>query len=212
MNQVTLVQITPEAEALMARIARVSSKNPDNPNYASLLRYCAQHGHWSVFEQAHMTVDVTTSLAISVQLLRHRSFTFQQFSGRYQDQTLTGGFYLPDKARVQDPTNRQNSIVSDDEDLTSFLREELTSVYEHCLDSYRRLLDSGIAKEIARFALPEGVLTRLYVTGSIRSFIHYIQVRADGEGVQEEHREIARQIKRIFVENLPTVSEAMGWL
>lgn len=207
----------------MAYVARVSSKDQSNPDYSRLLRYCAKHGHWSVFEQAFLTVEVVCPLAIAVQMIRHRSFSWQHFSGRYQDQTtmaeVTEGisavykevFYIPEVARLQDNKNRQNSLVTEDEELYDFMTAEMQGVYDQALSAYEALLEAGIAKEIARFVLPQGVYTRLYMSGSARSFIHYIQVREEEGVVQQEHVEVAQQIKQIFKESLPTVSEALSW-
>lgn len=208
----------------MAYVARVSSKDQNNPDYVRLLRYCAKHGHWSVFEQAFLTVEVVCPLAIAVQIIRHRSLSYQHFSGRYQDQTtmadVTDGisatykdvFYLPEVARLQDKKNRQNSIATDDNDLYQFMVAEMQGVYDQALSSYEALIDAGIAKEVARFVLPQGVFTRLYMSGSVRSFIHYVQVRGEEGVVQHEHVEVADQIKALLSRELPIVAEALGWV
>lgn len=165
-------------------------------------------------------MEVVTPLAIAVQLLRHRSFTFQQFSGRYADQTAMGEmtkglptsdemFYVPEQAREQDTKNRQNSIVSEDPAMTDKMWKEMDVAYHTALNSYNNLLEMGIAKEIARFVLPEGVYTRLYVTGSARSFIHYCTVRDDEGVAQWEHVELARAISRVFKAQCPTIAEAV---
>ncbi len=223
MSKVKLVNITPNAEETMAYVARVSSKNQDNKDYSRLLRYCAQHNHWSVFEQAFMTVEVVCPLAIAVQMIRHRSFSFQVFSGRYQDQTVmsevTEGintvykdiFYIPEVARLQDKKNRQNSIITDDKELYKYVKSEIEGVYDQALKAYENLLNAGVAKEIARFVLPQGVFTRLYMSGSVRSFIHYIQVREEEGVVQQEHVEVALALKSVFIDNLPTVAGALDW-
>ena len=220
-SKARLVQSTPNLDQSCAFIARVSSKNQGNTSVAGLLRYCAKHGHWSVFEQGSLTVEVVTPLAIAIQLLRHRSFTFQQFSGRYQDQKamtlMTDGlptcehdlFYMPEVARMQDTTNRQNSIINDDEYVTALMQGAIEDSMLAAYKSYNKLLDLGIAKEVARFVLPQGTYTRLYVTGSARSFIHYCDVRDDAGVAQYEHVELAQAIKKVFAAECPIISEAV---
>jgi thymidylate synthase (FAD) len=221
-SKARLVSHTPEPEAIMGYIARVTSKDQSNPSVERLLNYCAKHGHWSVFEQASMTVEVVTPLAISVQLLRHRSFTFQQFSGRYEDQqfmkTHTEGlsalhdmFYVPEEARVQDPKNRQNSIFDGTGELTDAMWNTMSTAYTVALHCYQDLLQRGIAKELARFVLTQGVYSRLYVTGSCRSWIHYIGVRDDVGVAQWEHCEIAKAVKSVFSSTFPTVYSSLDW-
>ena len=220
-SKARLVQCTPDLDRACGFIARVSSKNQNNASVAGLLRYCARHGHWSVFEQGSITVEVVTPLAIAIQLIRHRSFTFQQFSGRYQDQKemtlMTEGlptaeydlFYMPTVARMQDMSNRQNSVVCEDEQITALMQGTIEDAMLACYKSYNRLLDLGVAKEVARFVLPQGTYTRLYVTGSPRSFIHYCNVRDDEGVAQLEHVELARAIKEVFSEVCPIISEAV---
>ena len=219
-SKARLVSVTPDAEQTMGYIARVTSKDQDNPNVERLLKYCAKHGHWSVFEQASMTVEVVTPLAIAVQLLRHRSFTFQQFSGRYEDQqemvkhtedltAYNNLFYMPEEARTQDSKNRQNSIPAEDPALTDTMWATMSTSYMVAQQCYNDLLQRGIAKEIARFVLPQGVFSRLYVSGSCRSFIHYIGVRDDEGVAQYEHCELARCIKSVFTTQFPVVSSAV---
>lgn len=221
-SKARLVTHTPEPEAMMGYIARVTSKDQSNPNVERLLKYCAKHGHWSVFEQASMTVEVVTPLAIAVQLLRHRSFTFQQFSGRYENQEMmkehTEGlsahfnmFYMPEEARVQDPKNRQNSVPAGMGDLTDAMWNTMATTYTVALHAYQDLINRGIAKEVARFVLPQGVYSRLYVTGSCRSWIHYVGVRDDEGVAQHEHCELARACKNIFAETFPTVYNSLDW-
>jgi len=219
-SKARLVSVTPDAEQMMGYIARVTSKDQSNPKVEGLLRYCAKHGHWSVFEQATMTVEVVTPLAIAVQLLRHRSFTFQQFSGRYEDQqemvkhtadlsAYNNLFYMPEEAREQDTKNRQNSLVTTDPELTDIMWATMSTAYMVAQQCYNDLLARGIAKEVARFVLPQGVFSRLYVTGSCRSFIHYIGVRDDEGVAQYEHCELARSIKSVFTQNFPTVAKTV---
>ena len=216
-----LVQCTPDLDKACAFIARVSSKNQGTTSVARLLRYCATNGHWSVFEQGSLTLEVVTPLAIAIQLLRHRSFTFQQFSGRYQDQKamtlMTDGlptaehdlFYMPPTARMQDTTNRQNSVECDDEHVKALMQGAINDCLLASYKSYNKLLDLGIAKEVARFVLPQGTYTRLYVTGSPRSFIHYCSVRDDEGVAQWEHVELARSIAEVFTEECPIIAEAV---
>lgn len=219
-SKARLVTHTPDPEGMMGYIARVTSKDQSNPNVKGLLKYCAKHGHWSVFEQSTMTVEVVTPLAIAVQLLRHRSFTFQQFSGRYEDQqemlkhtdglTSHGNlFYMPEQAREQDTKNRQNSIFTETPELTDAMWATMSTAYMVAQQCYNDLLTRGVAKEIARFVLPQGVFSRLYITGSARSFIHYIGVRDDEGVAQYEHCELARCIKNVFSGVYPTVSDAV---
>lgn len=219
-SKARLVAHTPEPEGMMGYIARVTSKDQSNPNVKGLLKYCAKHGHWSVFEQASMTVEVVTPLAIAVQLLRHTSFRFQQFSGRYEDQqemlkhtadlsTYNDLFYMPEEARMQDPKNRQNSLPASDPALTDAMWATMSTAYMVARQCYNDLLTRGVAKELARFVLPQGVYSRLYVTGPCRSFIHYIGVRDDEGVAQDEHCDLARAIKSVFQGVFPTVSDAV---
>jgi thymidylate synthase (FAD) len=219
-SKARLVTHTPDPEGMMGYIARVTSKDQSNPNVKRLLQYCAKHGHWSVFEQASMTVEVVTPLAIAVQLLRHRSFTFQQFSGRYEDQqemvkhtadltSYNDLFYMPEEAREQDPKNRQNSLPASDPALTDTMWTTMSTAYMVSQQCYNDLIKRGVAKEIARFVLPQGVFSRLYVTGSARSFVHYIGVRDDEGVAQDEHCELARCIKSVFTQVFPTVSSSV---
>lgn len=214
-----LVNVTPRLDETVGYVARVSSKTQENPSVEGLLRYCAKHGHWSVFEQGSVTVEVITPLAIAIQALRHRSFCFQQFSGRYEDQRamgdLTDGlhcfhsmFYMPEVARLQDPKNRQNSVVADDVALTIKMRTEMERAYRACLEAYDKLIEMGVAKEIARFVLPQGVYTRLYITGNPRSFIHYCNVREEEGVAQWEHVEMAKTVKDVFSAVCPIISGA----
>jgi thymidylate synthase (FAD) len=211
MEKVTLVQATPNPEETMAYVARVSNpKNQDNPSFEGLLKYCIKHGHWSVFEQAYMTLEIETSRAIAAQILRHRSFTYQEFSQRYADSTLLSDTIPMPKLRRQDTKNRQNSI----DDVDPFIRQQfeiaMQRYFEEGLDLYRTMLDKGIAKECARMVLPLAVPTRIYMTGSCRSWIHYIALRS-ANGTQAEHMDIANQAKEIFCEQYPTVGKAMEW-
>lgn len=201
-----LITITPAAEGLVAYCARVSSPNQDNPEIEQLIAYCVKHQHWSIFEQAHMTVEIETSRMISAQILRHRSFTFQEFSQRYAEvQEIVSC-----EARRQDTKNRQNSI----DDLSPEIKEEWEKRQNEnarrAKEHYTWALDNGIAKECARAVLPMQTKTKLYMTGSIRSWIHYLELRCQKD-TQLEHRQIADQIKAIFMKELPTISKALSW-
>ena len=207
---ISLISITPDAEKTMAHIARVSNpNNQDNPNYAGLLRYCIQHEHWSVFEQSFMTLEIETTRGLAAQILRHRSFTFQEFSQRYADSNLLGEIELPELRR-QDVKNRQNSINDLDPAISEKLQKQMITLFSSSLALYNQMLESGVAKECARFVLPLATPTRLYMSGSCRSWIHYINLRS-AHGTQKEHMDIANACKGVFMENYPTVSEALDW-
>ena len=206
---VKLITLTPKAEETMGYIARVSNpKNQENPKVAGLLSYCIKHGHWSVFEQAHMTIEINTTRGLAAQILRHRSFTFQEFSQRYADSSLLGDKIPLFEIRRQDEKNRQNSIDDVDPFLIQKYEVKIEKHFKQAMKIYQEMLKDGIAKECARFVLPLATPTRLYMTGSIRSWIHYIDLRAS-HGTQKEHTEIVNQIKSIFVDELPVVSEAL---
>ena len=211
MESVKLVIVTPDAESQMAYIARVSNpKNQDNENFAGLLKYCIKNGHWSVFEQAYMTLEINTTRGIAAQILRHRSFTFQEFSQRYADVgLLDAGIPVPDLRR-QDITNRQNSVDDIPVEQKNNLRNKIALHFEEAEKLYNELLEEGVAKECARFVLPLATPTRIYMTGSARSWIHYINLRS-GHGTQKEHTEIADQCKAIFIQEFPTCAEALGY-
>jgi len=208
---VKLITLTPKAEETMGYIARVSNpKNQENPKVAGLLSYCIKHGHWSVFEQAHMTIEINTTRGLAAQILRHRSFTFQEFSQRYADSSLLGDNIPLFEIRRQDEKNRQNSIDDVDPFLIQKYEVKIEKHFKQAMKIYQEMLKDGIAKECARFVLPLATPTRLYMTGSIRSWIHYIDLRAS-HGTQKEHTEIVNQIKSIFVDELPVVAEALEW-
>ena len=208
--KVELVSTTPDAEKTMAHIARVSNpNNQDNPNYAGLLRYCIQHEHWSVFEQSFMTLEIETTRGLAAQILRHRSFTFQEFSQRYADSNLLGEIELPELRR-QDVKNRQNSIDDLEPAISEKLQKQMITLFSSSLALYNQMLESGVAKECARFVLPLATPTRLYMSGSCRSWIHYINLRS-AHGTQKEHMDIANACKEVFMKNYPTVSEALDW-
>jgi len=209
---VKVVTVTPDAEKTMGYVARVSNpNNQDNPKVAGLLGYCIKHGHWSVFEQAHMTVEIATTRGLAAQILRHRSFTYQEFSQRYADSSLLGDTIPLPELRSQDTKNRQNSI----DDVDPFVNQDFQlKMQRHFLDGmklYKEMLDAGIAKECARFVLPLATPTRLYMTGSVRSWIHYIDLRS-AHGTQKEHMDIANECKCIFAGQFPIVAEALEWI
>lgn len=206
-QDVRLISITPGAEALMAYCARVSNpQNQDNPKIEGLLGYCAKHGHWSVFEQANMVLEIQTSRAIAPQILRHRSFSFQEFSQRYAE----ADDFVMTEARRQDHKNRQNSFADLDAETRFWFQKSQADVWEFAYAKYQEALRMGIAKECARALLPLNTVTKLYMNGTIRSWIHYIGLRAEAS-TQLEHRLIAEKCREIFVRELPAVSKALNW-
>jgi len=212
MNNVSLISVTPDAEKTIGYIARVSNpKNQENPNVAGLLSYCIKHGHWSVFEQAHMTVEISTTRGLAAQILRHRSFTYQEFSQRYADSSMLAKEIPLPALRRQDTKNRQNSI----DDIDPLTQQDFEiKMQRHFVDGmhlYKEMLEAGIAKECARFVLPLATPTKLYMTGSVRSWIHYIDLRS-ANGTQKEHMDIANDVKRVFIEQFPTIATALEWI
>jgi len=207
---VQFISITPDAEKTMAYIARVSNpSNQDNENFSGLLRYCIKHQHWSVFEQSTMTLEIQTTRAIAAQILRHRSFTYQEFSQRYADSNLLGNIEIPELRR-QDSKNRQNSIDDLEPEVVDKFNRQMNTLFSSAFGLYNQMLEAGVAKECARFVLPLATPTRIYMTGSCRSWIHYINLRS-AHGTQKEHMEIANACKKVFVEQFPAVSEALEW-
>ena len=208
---VKLVSITPDAEKTMAYIARVSNPdNQDSPQIEKLLAYCLKHGHFSVFEQAHITMEIETTRDIAAQILRHRSFTFQEFSQRYA--AVTDVAELPE-LRLQDHKNRQNSIEVSDKDTMVMITEFNMRIMDHFIKGkalYDEMLEAGIAKECARKILPLNTETKIYMTGNVRQWLHYIQLRS-GNGTQKEHMQIALDAKEVFIKELPIVAKALGW-
>ena len=206
--KVQLITLTPDAEKNMAFVARVSNpNNQGNENFSGLLKYCIKHQHWSVFEQAHMTLEIETTRAIAAQILRHRSFTFQEFSQRYAQSDEIGEIDLPELRR-QDIKNRQNSIDDLDKDVVDKLNRQMITLFSSAQALYNQMIESGVAKECARMVLPLCTPTRIYMTGSVRSWIHYIDLRS-AHGTQKEHMEIAESCKDLFKEQFPIVSEAL---
>ena len=220
MEQVKLVAITQgageliekNAQEVISYIARVS--NPNNQlNFdtsAGLIKYCIKHEHWSIFEHAFMTLEINTTRGISPQILRHRSFTFQEFSQRYADSSqLAVNIPLP-QLRRQDTKNRQNSIDDIDEFTKQEFEIQIQRHFASSMDLYQTMLDKGIAKECARFTLPLAVPTKLYMTGSVRSWIHYIDLRSSN-GTQKEHMDIANACRDVFIDQFSTCAEALNW-
>ena len=208
--KVQLITVTPDAEKNMAFVARVSNpNNQTNENFSGLLAYCIKHQHWSVFEQAHMTLEIETTRAIAAQILRHRSFTFQEFSQRYAKSNELGEIQLPELRR-QDVKNRQNSIDDLDEKVVDKLNRQMITLFSSAESLYKQMIEEGVAKECARMVLPLCTPTRIYMTGSVRSWIHYINLRS-AHGTQKEHMEIAESCKDVFKKQFPVVSEALEW-
>ena len=208
--KVKLVTVTPDAEKQMGYIARVSNpQNQSNPAVAGLLGYCIKHGHWSVFEQAHMTVEIETTRGIAAQILRHRSFTFQEFSQRYANTNLLGEIPVPD-LRSQDLKNRQNSNDDIPEEQKKRLQDQIARYFAEGIDLYNELIREGVAKECARFVLPLATPTRIYMTGSVRSWIHYIDLRS-AHGTQKEHMDIVKEVRDIFKQQFPVCTNALNW-
>jgi thymidylate synthase (FAD) len=208
---VKLISVTPDAEKLMAYCARVSNpNNQNNDNYAKLLNYCIDHQHWSIFEHGFMTVEINTTRGIAAQILRHRSFTFQEFSQRYADTALLAEDIPVFELRRQDTKNRQNSIDDIDDTTKKLWESHIESHFKRSKEIYDGMIADGIAKECARFVLPLATPTRLYMSGTTRSWVHYIELRSEN-GTQKEHMDIANECKEIFVQQFPTISEALGW-
>jgi thymidylate synthase (FAD) len=209
---VQLISITPDAEKTMAYVARVSNpSNQNNEKYSGLLKYCIKHNHWSVFEQSYMTLEISTTRAIAAQILRHRSFTYQEFSQRYADSSLLGEKIKLPELRRQDTKNRQNSIDDLDPFVIQNLELQMQTLFDSAMALYQQMLERGVAKECARNVLPLCVGTKIYMTGSCRSWIHYITLRS-ANGTQKEHMDVALACKEVFKEQFPSVSEALEWI
>ena len=207
---VKLISVTPDAEKMMAYVARVSNpNNQENPNYAKLLGYCIKHNHWSVFEQAFMTLELETTRGVAPQVLRHRSFTYQEFSQRYADSSMLAETIPLPELRRQDTKNRQNSI----DDIDPYVKQEfeirIRRHFDEAMVLYQSMLDAGIAKECSRFVLPLATPTRIYMSGSCRSWIHYINLRT-ANGTQKEHMDLAEGCKKVFIEQFPTCAELLS--
>ncbi len=209
--KVSLVSVSPEAEKTIAYCARVSNpNNQENEEYSKLLKYCIDHGHWSIFEMANMVMEIETTRGIAAQILRHRSFSFQEFSQRYADASFLGETIDTPELRTQDPKNRQNSIDDLDEVKQAIYNQNIRELFAKSKALYGQMINDGVAKECARFVLPLATPTRMYMNGTIRSWIHYINLRT-ANGTQKEHMDVALQCKDIFTKQLPVVSEALGW-
>ena len=206
----TLISVTPDAEKHIAYCARVSNpSNQGNDSFEGLIKYCIKHKHWSIFEQAFLTVELSTTRAIAAQVLRHRSFTFQEFSQRYADSTVLGRIPLPELRR-QDTKNRQNSTDDLDPFENQKMQIQMQTLFDSSMALYEQMLDRGVAKECARNVLPMCIPTKMYMSGSIRSWVHYIDLRS-ANGTQKEHMDLANSCKEIFVEQFPTISQALDW-
>ncbi len=211
-TDIKLISVTPDAEKHMAYCARVSNpNNQENEKFSGLLKYCVKHQHWSIFEQAFMTLELNTTRGIAAQVLRHRSFTYQEFSQRYADSSMLADQIPMFDLRRQDTKNRQNSIDDIDDYVKQEFEIKIRRHFDEAMVLYQSMLDSGIAKECARFVLPLATPTRLYMSGSCRSWIHYITLRS-ANGTQKEHMDIAEECKKIFVEQFPTCAEALEWV
>ena len=212
MNHVKLISVTPDAEKNIAYCARVSNpNNQENEKIAGLLKYCINHQHWSIFEMAFMTLEINTTRGLAAQILRHRSFTYQEFSQRYAESSLLADKIPMFDLRRQDTKNRQNSIDDIDEFTKQEFEIQIQRYFAEGMDLYQAMLDKGIAKECARFVLPLATPTKLYMSGSVRSWIHYIQLRS-ANGTQKEHMDIANECKCIFAGQFPVIAEALGWV
>ena len=210
-KRVKLISVTPDAEKHIAYVARVSNpKNQENEKFSGLLKYCIKHGHWSIFEQSFMTLEIETTRGIAAQILRHRSFTFQEFSQRYAASTALGEIDLPE-LRKQDLKNRQNSTDDLDPEMVEKFERQMITLFSSAKGLYTQMLDAGVAKECARMVLPLCTPTRIYMTGSCRSWIHYINLRS-AHGTQKEHMVIAEGCRKVFTEQFPAVSEALEWV
>ena len=209
--KVSLVSVSPEAEKTIAYCARVSNpNNQENEEYSKLLKYCIDHGHWSIFEMANMVLEIETTRGIAAQILRHRSFSFQEFSQRYADASFLGKTIDTPELRTQDPNNRQNSIDNLNDVKEAIYNQNMRELFSKSKALYDMMIRDGVAKECARFVLPLATPTRMYMNGTIRSWIHYINLR-ESNGTQKEHMDVANMCKDIFIKQLPVVSEALGW-
>ena len=207
MHKVELVHVTPNAEELIAYMARVSNpKNQNNQETApKLIRYLIKHKHWSPFEMVNMCVEIRTTRSIAAQILRHRSFSFQEFSQRYSEV-----YSLPvlPRLREQDLINRQNSTPTLDPSLVDSLTDDIEQHYDNCMKLYHQLLDKGVAKECAREVLPLSTPTRMYMNGTLRSWLHYCDLRT-ANGTQYEHKLIADEVQDIIITQFPMIASAM---
>ena len=210
--KVSLLSVTPDAEKHIAYCARVSNpSNQGNDSFEGLIKYCIKHKHWSIFEQAFMTLEIETTRAIAAQILRHRSFTYQEFSQRYADSSLLMAKIPLPELRRQDTKNRQNSTDDLDPFVKQTLELQMQTLFDSSMALYQQMLERGVAKECARMVLPLATPTRMYMTGSVRSWIHYIDLRS-ANGTQKEHMDIANECKAIFSEQFPIIGGALDWV
>ena len=206
-----LISVTPDAEKHIAYCARVSNpSNQGNDSFEGLIKYCIKHKHWSIFEQAFLTIELSTTRAIAAQVLRHRSFTFQEFSQRYADSSLLSKKIPLPELRRQDTKNRQNSTDDLDPFLNQNLQIQMQTLFDSSMALYEQMLERGVAKECARNVLPMCVPTKMYMSGSVRSWVHYIDLRS-ANGTQKEHMDLANECKAIFVEQFPVIASALDW-
>ena len=204
--KVKLLTITPDAEKHIVEVARVSSSRLDKrQNYEQLIKYLIMHKHWSPFEHSYLTFEIETSKAVAIQLLRHRSFTFQEFSQRYQDVNHLGDLFEPVELRYQATSNRQSSTEPVE---NSILDNKVKMVLAACEQLYNNLIECGVSRETARMVLPLTTKTKIHMTGSVRSWIHFLDVRDDVHA-QLEIQSVAKVIKAIFAEQLPTIGRAL---
>lgn len=212
--KVTLLNVTPKAEEHIVEVARVSSSRKDKKaNASGLLRYLVHHKHWSPFEHGHATFEIETSKAIGIQLIRHRSFSFQEFSQRYQDVNKAGdSMFEPIELREQCEDNRQSSTEVINPKLENGMMAN-TAIEQHLEQAhklYNQLLETGVAREQARMVLPLATTTKIHMTGSIRSWVHFLELR-DDEHAQKEIQLVAKEIKKHFKEQFPIISEALRY-
>lgn len=214
--KVTLNHVTPNAEEAIVKIARVSSKRTDKVEKPEgLLNYLIKHKHWSPFEHGYMSVEIETSKAIGIQLIRHRSFTYQEFSQRYQDVSLIDGMFESVELRKQAEDNRQSSteVFNPDVFYDGYSTSASAQIGKHfrvCADLYKNLLEEGVAREVARMVLPLSTKTKIHMTGSIRSWIHFLDLRDDAHA-QKEIQDVAKEIKKIFIEQFPVISKSLNY-
>ncbi len=207
-SEIDFIKGVQDLEGLIAYIARVSSSNQKNPSYAGLIKYCISHGHWSILEMGNAVFEIKTSRMIAPQILRHRSFSFQEFSQRYSAVDKSGiEIYV---ARRQDEKDRQNSIDDMSDEIKKEWEKRQLENWKRSFEDYKWALDNKIAKECARAVLPLQAKTRLFMNGTLRSWVHYINLRSD-PSTQQEHRDIANEIKEQFIKNFPVIAEAAGW-
>ena len=217
--KVTLLNVTPNAEDHIVEVARVSSSRKNKKDKPEgLLRYLVQHKHWSPFEHGHATFEIETSKAIGIQLIRHRSFSFQEFSQRYQDVNHMGDMFEPIELRAQCEDNRQSSTEIIDPIIrginpnieSTLAGGAINSFLSKAHDLYNQLLEAGVAREQARMVLPLATKTKIHMTGSIRSWIHFLELRDDSHA-QKEIQLVAQEIKRIFIKEFPIISNALKY-